>query len=668
MPTTRGMSSCDACGPGRWMYDNLSGQENADNCVACIAGRASGSSVLTYPTSQTTDFCSICGENYYASGTGNSFCRTCGGGQWMSSEYVAEGLTTNAYCNSCPVGYNQHRGYTTVWTHPENDYLNACSECVPGRFADSEGTRYCTYCPTGKFMDVDSTSYTHENGYKSTSEDDCITCGYGFTSREGYSGEANSETCYCDAGYYYDNGACVDCPAGRFKDTDDYLRPSQRSTIADCVNCPTGRWAYPDVTAIGPRDSGCHNCSAGRYNDQEAYLYSYSSTDTIPTSAEEACVLCPLKDNEGLNEDGTRSQTYEGLGRSIGDCVIPTGQPSMQPSGRPSGQPSSRPSAIPSGQPSAEPSGQPSTQPTSPSAEPSSQPSGRPSGQPSGQPSGMPSGQPSAQPSARPSSQPSGQPSSEPSSKPSSEPSAQPSGQPSGSLQGSLRGCQAVSKAPSRVQDQAASLVDSPVVNPVVNLLVSHQLNHQDSLQGSLQGSLRGCQAVSQAPSRVQDQAASLVDSPVVNPVVNLLVSHQLNHQDSLQDSLQGSLQGCQAPNPAPILVGSRVRSPHHIQAPSLVPNQAAYPHLNLLRAHLVSRAVSRVVGPLRNPPHSLPWFQAVSLLVNLQESHPHNQAQSLLGNQPLSRRYQHLGQLGSQVDGQLHSQLEFLQNYRQKL
>ena len=316
-----GQTDCISCGIGKYSFRVSA--ISPSNCTDCPAGKYSG----TTGNDELAD-CLDCDAGKYhltltTGETDDSNCLSCNTGYWSDAGTAADGMETDptkiCYCD---LGYGRATDVdiTTACTaceigHYSDNYDNQdCHVCPSGRYQGSTTQAFCTPCPAGTWM---HTQYTTQ-----IEDTQCTDCHANFTSSEGTAGLTNTDSCYCDKGYYDLSGntdLCLACPSG-------YYKTVSGDNIA-CTGCNKGKYMTHFYTAQ-PDDLQCTNCVAGRYNDVTGRMWDMTG--------DAACTICPTTGG------GTLLQSYAGSD-SVYDCLAPTGQPTGFPTGQPTTQPTLRP-------------------------------------------------------------------------------------------------------------------------------------------------------------------------------------------------------------------------------------------------------------------------------------------------------------------------------------
>ena len=247
---TAGAAGCINCDAGKYAPPD----ESLTECKSCTAG--------TYSSAQAY-VCVPCGLGSYAPNDNAQGCEDCPQGK------TSELNLGSSTCQDCPAGRSATAGSFV------------CTECLPGKYADSQGSPGCTNCETGKAIgDLGAITcqncapgrYADETGKTS-----CESCIRGKVS--------NSEKTSCDAcplgKYTSSNGepACLLCEAGKTSEASDVT-----STYTSCETCPMGQTS---VTG-----GSCTNCPA---NSLWSAGFCYAANSDFST--------CPPSNKEGKHNE-----------------------------------------------------------------------------------------------------------------------------------------------------------------------------------------------------------------------------------------------------------------------------------------------------------------------------------------------------------------------------
>ena len=221
-------------------------ENNINSCVRCEAG------YYKRYTSETTFGCTACGDGTYAI-EGSDDCTIC---------------PLNADCSS-KTSFACNAGYT--WNEEDNE----CSPCAIGKYKSTVGNGACETCTGGQT--------TASTG--STSANDCVAAAPACEN-----GTIDDGTCYCNQGYTKDNGICVACEAGTYKDG---------SGNDVCMPCPNGTYSS------GTANTGCTPCP----NNADCSSKTGFSCNANYYANGSSCTPCP---NNGTSPAGSTSAS---------DCV-----------------------------------------------------------------------------------------------------------------------------------------------------------------------------------------------------------------------------------------------------------------------------------------------------------------------------------------------------------
>ena len=306
-------SSCNSCGtgystattgvessgPAQTTCICATGYGRADNtavCVACIAGKYKDT------TGDTACIDCLIGKYQTTGTTGaavESSCNSCGTGYSTATSGII-GLSASAAC-SCAAMYGRSGGICTQciagkYAAALNDV--ACVDCETGKWSGSAGVTGCIDCLVGTYMATATTA--------STTIADCDSCGLGYnTAAVATTGSAAQTACLCSTGYgRTDNtAACVQCIAGKYKDT-----------VGDslCIDCISGKYAND----VGATTDVCTSCAVGKFSETTG-----ATTDSV-------CLSCGTGYAASAGATGYSEQTAcvcaTGYGRASNSdpCVI----------------------------------------------------------------------------------------------------------------------------------------------------------------------------------------------------------------------------------------------------------------------------------------------------------------------------------------------------------
>jgi len=124
---TPGTEFCTGCPIGT--YGNEQGATSAATCLPCATG--------TYGDTTGAQVCTQCPAGTFNDETGLAACKPCGGGTYGVIEGADIGDET--VCIPCPLGTFSLGG------------VSACTNCLPGTYADEIGLLNCTLCPHGTY-------------------------------------------------------------------------------------------------------------------------------------------------------------------------------------------------------------------------------------------------------------------------------------------------------------------------------------------------------------------------------------------------------------------------------------------------------------------------------------------------------------------------------------
>ena len=207
-----------------------------------------------------------CEAGYYLI---NDACEPCPAGTYKG-EANGDGI---ASCKACdPGSYSNEPARTTCSSCEKGTYASTtgatrCVPCPANTYADKTGADSCTACPVGETSNIGSdacSSLTCPNGhvYGNTCEtNDNTNCGaHGMTCNASKVANSTNATCSetgickataCQVGYYLNNGACVPCSAGTYKD--------EANGMTSCKVCAANTYSVAGATS-------CTNCEDGFYS------------------------------------------------------------------------------------------------------------------------------------------------------------------------------------------------------------------------------------------------------------------------------------------------------------------------------------------------------------------------------------------------------------------
>ena len=214
--------------------------------------------------------CSWCLAGKYKNEIGNTLCKPCEPGFWVTS--------ANTICWACVPGkFSNISGSTTSAN---------CINCEAGKYSNG-GVSVCTDCVQGSTSPIGSTAITS-----------CV-CKSGFVTVS--TNPLVCEQAACTAGSTGPSGSCTQCVPGKYKTV---------SGSAPCDDCLAGKYS----AATGASTvATCQNCSAG----------SYSATPASP-----ACTLCPSGKYSAAGTGQSSSATCEDC--LAGKFSMATGQNSSK--------------------------------------------------------------------------------------------------------------------------------------------------------------------------------------------------------------------------------------------------------------------------------------------------------------------------------------------------
>jgi hypothetical protein len=233
-----GLSVCASCSAGYYSVKQVtsSGDIGPISCVACSSG--------SYTAVSAQASCVQCDAGTYANATGASACTACDRGTYSTKNSTsgsgATGCTacsigmTNSVasqqaCTSCDSGsYSPIPGLSSCLSCARGRYslknttsgamngggATECIDCVPGTYADTNGTAICKSCSSGQFSAAAATSCTKciaGTSQVSIGQSDCNPCDLGkYSSADGqavcvewYLSNSRSLLCCIYAFVYY---------------------------------------------------------------------------------------------------------------------------------------------------------------------------------------------------------------------------------------------------------------------------------------------------------------------------------------------------------------------------------------------------------------------------------------------------------------------------------
>ncbi|GMI07724.1 hypothetical protein TrVE_jg5000 [Triparma verrucosa] len=231
-------------------------------CTSCPQGKSTASSLKCEdcPAGKNAPningSCEVCGSGKYNEEAGQSSCKTCPGGTFISDNKQQAHLHNSAEdCTSCSTGTRSGSGASECLTCGTNTYQNepgqtTCKNCPSGKFAtktskdDHDDIDDCDVCDAGKFVN---------------SANECENCAVGkYTSSD-----SQTSCSSCETGKYSGvagQTSCADCQSGKYAAIASSAGGSGVSMGATkCESCPTGKFAAD----VGSRN--CNDCTAGKY-------------------------------------------------------------------------------------------------------------------------------------------------------------------------------------------------------------------------------------------------------------------------------------------------------------------------------------------------------------------------------------------------------------------
>lgn len=199
------------------------------NCTSCTP-RSTSPARSVERTNCVCDFgstmddnstCPLCvpGKQASTRSNGTHVCENCEQGKWKSSSGLGNCTACSLY-STCSAGAVEVGACVCVGGYSRN-YLNMCVVCDAGYFSTFVGffrtiqnQADCSICPQNTYGAL-------------TGQENCTQCPSGTTTNT-FQGMQSINSCVCTAGNTRDDGACVVCPTGKYKES-----PGD----ASCINC-----------------------------------------------------------------------------------------------------------------------------------------------------------------------------------------------------------------------------------------------------------------------------------------------------------------------------------------------------------------------------------------------------------------------------------------------
>ena len=265
-------------------------------CLQCAAGTFN-------PGQVAASSCAPCSQGTFASASMASQCTLCPKGSWQTA------LASPAPCQLCaPGSYAPLLNSTTCLRCPQGSYstapnqtaLASCLLCSAGYYQSSQGASACSPCAIGTYSSTQGSTL-------------CTACS-ALTSTLA-NATALQTQCLCIRGYYAQQGGCVPCPPGTYKNVtsndsatclqcpantyDATVLVGDRTTIDICNKVPDNAWSPPGSTTFA--------CNAGAFY-------------TLAITLNVVCNFCP---------QGTYSYTSSTACTACVNSTSPSGSPSI---------------------------------------------------------------------------------------------------------------------------------------------------------------------------------------------------------------------------------------------------------------------------------------------------------------------------------------------------
>jgi syndecan 4 len=247
----------------------------------------------------STDICGDCAAGKYKEMPGNYSCIACPPNSYSPTK-------SSAVCDCNP-------GYTGSGS------LN-CTACEAGKYKDTQGSSLCTACPdpVNSFSTAGSVNITDckcNPGHTGADGGNCTACpqstykplqGSGACTEcstthpntaHALTGQVNSTSCVCDAGYTLTLGVCESCPERTYKiliDNSLCLPCSDHSTSEPASNNPSACVCNAGYAPMRAQTSAtpvlCSACTAGKFKNATSRAPSSATSDQYIES--EKCKDC----------------------------------------------------------------------------------------------------------------------------------------------------------------------------------------------------------------------------------------------------------------------------------------------------------------------------------------------------------------------------------------
>lgn len=293
------------CDDGDYLYNN-------SICIPCPAGSTGSNGI-----------CTQCGNGTYQNIEGQTTCfdcpdkhlctngtRICAAGEFLPYGAAGENLPDRSNdCIKCQPG-----------TFSAVNGSVSCDECASDKYQTESGKTSCIACP-----ELTQSNGTHCNNcshkwsrYDKVCIDNCTEQMFG-----------NGRICeFCDAGQYYNDSICTDCPRGYIKPTGSPMecfdcssrhswtntthctrcRENQQVVDFNCTDCEPGTYLFGD---------SCTNCSVGYYQTNGTNQINETTT---------FCQYCPKNTYQDQSGQNDCKHCDEGKVTTSNECQLCSGR------------------------------------------------------------------------------------------------------------------------------------------------------------------------------------------------------------------------------------------------------------------------------------------------------------------------------------------------------
>ena len=271
--------------------------------------------------------------------------------------FSSTGATSLKDCEPCGIGFYSLAGvgYCSpcgAGTFAASD-KDSCNNCQPGKISGI-AAKVCTDCEIGKFNNKEKqdacSSCPQYQGTNSSEGQTACECNDGFVSKTDSAGEAS---CVCEPGFTLENGFCVSCQAGFYKESisndpcnsckklavkNSVLTDSDVPAVfpSSCI-CSVGEFLYPLIPDKNSSFIGeCRTCPEGTICDRPGI--SLNTTPTKPmywrTSNESAHFENCHFDDACKGNAGNETKTVCRVGYEGPLCAVCSSSYSIQGAGQ----------------------------------------------------------------------------------------------------------------------------------------------------------------------------------------------------------------------------------------------------------------------------------------------------------------------------------------------